>query len=284
MSMTHSARDERSDADQPRPVRDGFRFWSLVALAAAIAGTYFLLPDRVDLAATVGCLAAIILVVAKRKKAQSATMPRQSGIPERKSWGATKAAFARMADGLVADSQRKQQPFTIVVLEQSDLPELSAIFGLDAAQHLVSKMARTLQNISPAKGIVVRTDATVFTVLLPGFSRPMASAALKRALGETFSIECDAGDEEIVLVPDFLIRTLDRDSPPVAQVYAQMCSAITRARAQEERRHLYLRQEHESHCTKPTPLMGSGRKYEAYAPHEQTIAMPLESKRPAMAS
>lgn len=276
MSITHRALGERSDAD--KPTRDWSPFWSSVALAAAITGTYFLLPDRLDLTATLVGLGAILLAVARRRKAQPTTMPQQNVMPERKSWEATKAAFARMADGLVADSQRKQQPFTLVVLEQSDLPELSAIFSREVAQQLVSKMARTLQNISPAKGIVVRTDATVFTVLLPGFSRPMASAALKRALGDTFSIECDAGDEEVVLVPDFLIRTLDGDSPPVARVYEQMCRTIARARALEERRHLYLRQEHESHCTKPAPLLGSDRKYEAYARHEQTIAMPLESE------
>lgn len=280
MSITHGALDARS-ADKPTPMRDGLRLWSFVALAAA-TGTYFLLPDRLDLAAIWVCLGAIILVVGKRNKAEPAVPSQQNAVGERKSWDDTKAAFARMADGLVADSQRKQQPFTIVVLEQSDLLELSAIFGRDVAQQLVSKMARTLQNISPAKGIVVRTDATVFTVLLPGFSRLVASTALKRALGDTLSFECDAGNEEVVLVPNFLIRTIEGDSPPVAQVYEQMCSAIARARAQEERRQLYLRQEHESHCTKPAPLLGSDRKYEAYARHEQTIAMPLESRRSAM--
>lgn len=283
MSTTHSAFDERFEAGESTVVPNRSRIWSLVALAAA-TGIYFLLPDRPAMAAILICLGAIALVVGTPRKGGPALPSQEDGIREKKNWDETKAAFARMADELVADSQRKQQPFTMIVLEQSDLAELSAIFGREVAQQLVSKMARVLQKISPAKGIVVRTDATVFTVLLPGFSRPMASTALKRALGDTFSIECDAVGEEVVLVPDFLIRTLDGEAPRVAQVYEQMCRTIARARAEEVRRQLYLRQEHESHCTKPAPLLGPDRKYEAYARHEQTIAMPLESKFPAMAS
>lgn len=244
-------------------------------LAAAVLVLLLVSADVLELGEALVGSVAVGLVAIAWGKARFGTRATRPAPPERKDWGTTRAAFAQMGDGLIAQSLEKGQPVTVVVLEQGDLAELSATFGPGVARKLVARLAAKLQTVACAPGAVARTDVAVFTLLLPGFTHAMASAALQAALGSTVSIEVDAGDEELVLMPDFLIRTLQGASAPLAEVYDSMRRTIERARKLEERRQKYLRAERESHCTKPAPLMADDRSYAAYPRHEPTIQMPL---------
>ncbi len=83
-------------------------------------------------------------------------------------------------------------------------------------------------------------------------------------MGSPCCIELDAGDHEIVLVPDFKVQALRSDSTSLAQAYSDLRKDIAAAQHLERRRQRYLQQERESHTRpmdlhvheepKPTPL------------------------------
>lgn len=243
----------------------------LLGLGCLFSGRIEVLLGGVLLLACMAVASATALV----KAISRSPAPGVATAPERKSWAATKDAFVAMADDMLAQTLRKRQPLSVLVMEQIDLAELAAIFGADVAQRFVRKLAATLRRVAPGRGVVVRTDAAVFAVLLPGLTRDEAHAAVKDAFGATLSIEVDAGEEEVTLVPDFLIRTVVTESVSIATLYDDMRRVLARARTDEVRRQDYLRREHESHCTRPAPLPLGDSQPVRYVRHEQTIPVPL---------
>jgi hypothetical protein len=139
------------------------------------------------------------------------------------------------------------QPASLAVFVVSELPELRDLFGDRAARDTVALIRRILLGIDPAVGRIYRSTATSFAVLLPGYSVPRALAAVRRVLGETLSIESDWQGLELMLVPDFLVRTLGDPSASVDQLYEQMLAEIVGKQQSAQRRCDYLRQERESH-------------------------------------
>jgi GGDEF domain-containing protein len=158
---------------------------------------------------------------------------------------------------------RARQPVSIAVFDQSDLPELQRTFGSHAAREVVGRIMKKLRSISPATGLLFRPSPTVFVVLLPGYGGARALAAVRRALGQAVFIESDWDGEEIVLVPDFLVRTLS-DKESMREVYEQMLADIKAAQQYAHARHVYLQLERESHLPKrqrSTTTDGSNRRH-----------------------
>lgn len=147
---------------------------------------------------------------------------------------------------------------SLAVFDVSELGELRQIFGDDATRHTVAEIRRALGRIDPRKGKVSRTSATSFCVLLPGYDAQAAVAAVHRALGETLAIESDWQGEELVVVPDFLVRSAGESPESVRSLYRKMLGEISGQQQSVQRHRDYIRRERESYfpTTRPGLLPG----------------------------
>ena len=142
---------------------------------------------------------------------------------------------------------------SLAVFDVSELHELRQIFGDGAARDSVAVIRRALRRIDPVVGRIARTTATSFAVLLPGYDPKAALAAVRDALGDSLSIESDWHGEEIVLVPDFLIRSSDDSPAAVDQLCRQMLDEIAGQQNAVRLHRDYLRRERQSHVPTTRP-------------------------------
>lgn len=155
---------------------------------------------------------------------------------------------------MIAKSHQGRTPLSVVMFRLSDLPELRSIFGDAIAGQLLASLSRSLASIAAAGGVFMRTDADMFTALLPSLDKDAALAATRQAFGCGLAIELDASDDEVVIVPDVLIRMVPAAHQTIAALYEEMLRNLESSRAWEERRKRHLRKEHELYCTRPAPL------------------------------
>ena len=135
---------------------------------------------------------------------------------------------------------RKGAPVVMVVVELPDLRELNEIYGSAVCCKLVAKVVQKLQVVAGQRGLAARTDAAQFTVVLPIGSTDKARRALQRVLGSPARIELDAGDDEIVLVPEVLVDMTEPGATSVVPAYRDMCREVVQLRKDEQRRQHYL--------------------------------------------
>src|SRR5438105_7339236 len=100
-------------------------------------------------------------------------------------------------------------PVSVVVVDCSDLRELYQIYGKSISRKVAGRLVRRLRVMAGLDGLVGRTGPAEFTVVLPGATQDKAIRVMQRVLGKPARVEFDAGDSEIVLVPDLLVDSLD---------------------------------------------------------------------------
>lgn len=232
-----------------------FSFWGkpalliIVALSVVEAGLFFL--GAAELRMTVLLCLGIPAAIAFRATKVAASARACKVAPfELQSWSANGNALMEVGDDLIERCQREKQPLSVVIFDQTDLPELQSIFGRDVAEQMVSQLARKLHAMAPGKGLSIRTDENVFTVLMPGFDRKGSLAAVRQALGSTCSVEFTSGEDEIVLVPDFVIHTVRSGAGSMKEIYRALRRDMKQQQKNESRRQLYLRRERESHSSR----------------------------------
>lgn len=166
---------------------------------------------------------------------------------DQKSWNLDQDAMFKIGHQMLCRLRGNHQPLSVLVFDISDLPELECVFGVQAAEEIIAQTAAALQRLAARRGLAVQTGPTVFTVLLPGVGRDAALDVIGAALGRPCCIELDAGGHEIVLVPEFLVKTVFGDTASLREIYESLCRDIAQSRLKEERRKKYLTQERESH-------------------------------------
>ncbi|MFC5496456.1 hypothetical protein ACFPOE_02840 [Caenimonas terrae] len=202
-----------------------------------------------------------------------------------KNWEQHKQAMLSAGDKLLARARSAGEPLSLAVFDLNDLPELESVFGAAIAREVTTQVVFKLQAMAGSRGVVIRTDATVFSVLMPACGRDRAHKAIERSMGSPCCIELDAEAHELVLVPDFKVQTMRPDSPTLAEVYAELLRDIAGAQHLERRRQRYLQRERESH-TRPADLQDHGDhprptplRQPAFRPVDPTIPMPMQIKR-----
>lgn len=154
-------------------------------------------------------------------------------------------------------ASRGQQAATLAVFDCSDLLEVRQIYGSRVARTLLQRLSRKLAAIAGERGLAARTGPAEFAVLLPGAGRERALQALQQVLGVPSRIEYEAGDSEIMLVPDFLLGPVGEDEDDLAGLHRALSRKLAWVREQEARRQSYLRRERERH-SRPLPLQDDG--------------------------
>lgn len=225
----------------------------LLIVAALVAIELTLVAFRLEesrgaLLLWLGLPVALFAVFGKRAAMPHADAGKTAGTA--RSFSSNRAALADLGNTMLAQSCRDGEPLSVVVFDQSDLPELGSIFGSEAARHMVARIGATLHALAGSRGFAVRTGATEFTVLMPGHDVEQALACIRQALGDSYAIEVGAQHDEILLVPDFLARTVPADAESIEDVYRSMRAAIGRAQRDQQRRQRHLQRERESHSTR----------------------------------
>ena len=195
------------------------------------------------------------------------------------------SGFAAHGNEMLAASRRAGRPLSVAVFNCADLLEVREIYGSKIARELMNRIVDKLSSISASRGLAARTGPAEFSVVLPGMGRDKAVAAIHRVLGKPLSIEMDAGDSEIVLVPEFMVEMAGPDVASVEELHRELHEELVLIEAAQQRRRHYLQRERESHSRPmPLPAMADDRwSQRAWAPQCPTMPLPLAA-RGAMAA
>ena len=250
-----------------------------VAMAAlAAAAWYNGTASWAALAAPLGFLAVFPIGVAMRF---GVAMRRADEAIERSQMDAATGLYnqdgfmARGAEALNACTV-DQKPATLVVMDCADLQEVRTIYGRQTSRKVMARLVRKLNAIAGERGVVARMGPSEFALLLPGVARDKACLAIDRVLGRPGCIEYDAGDSEIVMVPNFVVCELACEPEGLHEAYIQQRTQVQQRIQQQAEHERYLTQERERH-SRPAPL----------APLSQlppTVPVPLASLHPVQST
>ena len=169
--------------------------------------------------------------------------------------------FDRHGAELLSQARTNEQPLGLVVFDFDDLLELHRIYGGETSHRAGCLLVARLKAIAGPRGLVARTGKAQFTVLLPGFARDRALGAVRRVLGSPARIEFDAGGDDLVLVPEFMVENAAAGSESISALQEQLGRDIASQRSSESRRLHYLQRERERHSRpmglNPVPTMAS---------------------------
>ncbi|MBI2772308.1 MAG: GGDEF domain-containing protein [Burkholderiales bacterium] len=174
---------------------------------------------------------------------------------------------------MLADCRREGRALSIAVFDWADLLEVRTIYGNRVSRKLMDRVVRKMAALAGEHGMAVRTGPVEFTVLMP-MTREKARRAVTRVLGDPGRIELDAGDSEIVLVPDCALEGADGETASVGGLYKSICVAMAARKQDEDRRRHHMQRDRERH-SRPMSLPWAADSRPLRVPSALTVPMPL---------
>ncbi len=226
--------------------------WGPAAAVLAFAGAAMLVPDGPTLqdsaVAQVVFLAVCLAWLLPRAASRLHRLVRASadGAIDRRTGFYNRDGFIDAADDMLSRAQAEGRSLSVLVIEFNDLREVHEIYGPAISRRLIAKLVRKLGGLAGAHGLAGRTGPAQFTVVLP-MPRGKALRAVQRVLGKPARIEFDAGDSEIVLVPDLLLDCSDGGTQDMEALCREMSNELARMQKDELRRQQYLQRSRERH-------------------------------------
>jgi GGDEF domain-containing protein len=159
---------------------------------------------------------------------------------------------------MLRQSRADGKSTSLVVLDFNDLLEVRSIYGRETSRKLHMHVVRKMKAIAGAHGLAARTGKAQFTILLPGAGAERAGQAVQRVLGRPSRIEFDAGDCEVVLVPDVMWEVAAPAVETVDELYTDVVHMLAEGQRREQRRQHWLTRERERH-SRPMSLPPSMR-------------------------
>src|SRR6185369_12671247 len=260
-----------------RPKSRGFAQVGLV-IVAMLAALVVAVQSSVYVQLFAAAAAGVLGMLAVRKRHSPEVEVDEPWLPGRTAFRDDAGCLAVVGDAMLQKARKKNQPLSIVVFDFSDLPELQIIYKGQIPRDLGRTIANMLRNVAPAKGTVVRTGLTRFTVLLPNFDTRKTLRAVYAAFGKACCLEFALGDNEILLIPDYPVKTIRSGTESVEEVCKVLGGDIRRAQLHAKRRQIYLRRERESH-SRPLTLSSTedaqvkGTKDSKIAPVATTLSV-----------
>lgn len=157
-----------------------------------------------------------------------------------------------MGENMLRKARAAGQPLSLVVMQVHDLPEVELVFGRAAAAQAIHQVMDRLTLVAARNGLLVRSAADTFALLVPESGAEATVAAVNARFGEPCVIEFESDGAEVLLVPDVRVHTLEVGES-VQQVYERTCRLIAQERGREELRCDYIRKEREAY-TRPMGL------------------------------
>jgi diguanylate cyclase (GGDEF)-like protein len=146
---------------------------------------------------------------------------------------------------LVETCQRDRRPLSLIVLDCADLQEIRGVYGRQVNRKLRAKIIKKLASVAGDRGLLARTGATEFSLLVPGMGREKVLAALERVMGNPGRIELDWADSEIVLVPDYAAGSIKPGETGLADLYLELSSDLAAVRHDMQMREDHYRRQRE---------------------------------------
>jgi len=163
----------------------------------------------------------------------------------------------------------------LAVMQIDDLPELEIVFGRAGVDRVMHAVMTGLTRIAAGHGLIVRSAADTFALLMPGGGAGAAVAALQARFGTPCTIEIGSGRDEILVVPDVMVHPLGpQDS--IAQAYEDLSRYIARARRHGQR--IRSCEPQRAACGSAparSPIVRAGPAPQYTPPLPATIPMPL---------
>lgn len=237
----------------PRISGSGGYAQGILIIIAALAVLYVVVQSSVHVQLSIAAAGGLLGMLAVRNRHSPLVEVDERAAMYRPTFRSDTSQLAVVGNAMLERTRKKNQPLSILVLDFSDLPELQIIYRSQAARDLVPTIERKLQRLAPSKGAVVRTGPTTFTVLLPDFDSRTTLRVLHKSFGKACCLEFALSNNEMLLVPDYVVGTLRSGTETVEDVYKVLCGDILNAQRRADRRQDYLRRERESH-TRPMTL------------------------------
>jgi diguanylate cyclase (GGDEF)-like protein len=228
----------------PRACQFAAALLALLALALAVLAA--MSPPQAQPEAALACAVLALGVLRLASAAQRRSLAARGWLDAGTGLG-NRQALGEVGAGILQAARRDRRQMTAVVLDFADLLEVREIYGRQVGQRVLARVVRKVQAIAGAHGTAFRTGKAQFTVLLPGANRDKAQAAVQRALGSPCRVEFDAGDSEIVLVPEVLAEVAAPDVETIDELYQELARALAEQREYEKRRQHWLARERERH-------------------------------------
>lgn len=145
-----------------------------------------------------------------------------------------------MGEKMLRTARVAGQPLTLVVMQVYDLPEVELVFGHAATEEVIDEVMTELTRVAAREGLLVRSAADTFALLLPGSGTQASLEAVVARFGKLCVIEFELGGDEILLMPDVRVHTFGLGEC-VQVVYERLRGVIAKTRAQEQLRCEYPR-------------------------------------------
>ncbi len=137
------------------------------------------------------------------------------------------AGFFMHGSVLMAQCQRRDRPFSMVLLNGADLLEIPSLLGRKVANDLFEQVVRGISKVS-GEGIAARIDAVEFGLLLPGVGTERATAMVRQILGDPPKVEVKvdgkgaAEAKPIVIVLDMAVAQARDKSQTLEALYDEL--------------------------------------------------------------
>jgi GGDEF domain-containing protein len=164
-----------------------------------------------------------------------------------------KSTLLVAGDRLLREAHRIGRPLSLALFEFGDLREVRSIYGRAVKREAMAQVVARMASAAGARGLVARTGATEFALVLPGADRNRAVQAICRAMGDPVRIEIESDHREIMLVPEFRIGCAGPEIASFDDCYRGLCLEIQDARRLNAEREQYLTRERERH-SRPNKL------------------------------
>jgi GGDEF domain-containing protein len=243
-----------------------------LAIAAALSVLYMAVHSSVHVQLLTATAGALLGMLAVRNRHSPAFEVDEPAVLYRKPLRNDTSRLAVVGDAMLQKTRTKNRPLSIVVFDFSDLPELQIVYQGQVPRDLGPTIGEKLRGVAPAKGAVVRTGPTTFTVLLPNFDTRKTLRAVYGAFGKACCLEFAQGGSEMLLLPDFAVKTVRGGTESVEDVYQVLYGDLLEAQRHKVRRQLSLRREREWH-TRPMMLSSTEAAQIRKARHPDVASM-----------
>jgi GGDEF domain-containing protein len=125
--------------------------------------------------------------------------------------------------GELFDSCRNgRRPFSLVLLNGSDLRDAADLLGRRAADQLFAQMVRAIGAATPPGGVAGRTGGVEFALAMPGLTAERAEALVHQHLGRPPKVNIDLGGNKAVIVLDLVTALAPPEVHSIEELYDRL--------------------------------------------------------------
>lgn len=132
------------------------------------------------------------------------------------------AGFFTNGGELFDECRKRGLPFSMVLLQASDLRDVNNLLGRKAANALFAQTVKGIATATPPRGLAARIDSVEFALAMPGLAVDKAEAMLHAALGRPPQVKVDFGGASAVIVLDAVAAQAPPELHTLEELYDRL--------------------------------------------------------------